>query len=137
MRLKSKTYSEVALVQGVFEHDSVIEQACYDYCRKYFDHKWRGLFFIGDEHKEEIFQEAFIKLWENIQSHRIYVEDNTLRGKDGKEFTSTLTTSFMSIARLKYLEWTRQNKPHDDVDDNDRYLYGKADELYAEIMYDT
>lgn len=137
MRLKPKTYSDVALVKGVFEHDSVIEQACYDHCRRYFDQNWRGLFFVGDEHKEEIFQESFITFWQNIENRKIYVEDNTLKGKNGKDFTGSLTTYFMSISRLKYLEWTRQNKLHDDVDGNERYLYGQTDELYTDILYDA
>ena len=55
-----------------------------------------------------IFQEAFIKLWENIESKKIYAEDGVLKGKDRNPFTSSLTTYFMGIARLKYLEWVRE-----------------------------
>ena len=136
MRLKPKTYSDMALVQGVYEHDRVIEQACYDHCRRYFDQNYRGLFIVGDEHKGEIFHETYLTFWQNIQNRKIFVEDSKLKGKEGKEFTSSLTTYFMGIARLKFLEWNRRNKPHDDVDGNERYLYGKTDELYTEILYD-
>ena len=61
------------------------------------------------EHKDEIFQEAFITLWEKIMNKKIYVEDGELKGKDGDAFSGKLTTFFMSIARLKYLEWAREN----------------------------
>lgn len=140
MRLKPKTYSDVALVKGVFEHDSVIEQACYNHCRRYFDQKWRGVFFVGNEHKEEIFEEAFIKLWENIQNRKVYVEDNTLRGKKGKEFSGTLTTYFMKIAKLKFMEWLRANKPHENIDDFEQQvrdiLYDMEDNTMLDIISD-
>lgn len=136
MKLLKKTYSDVEFVKGVADHNPVIEQACYDHCRTYFEKNFRGLFFVGDEHKDEIFQETFITFWENVEKRKIYVEGNTLIGKKGKPFTSSITTYFMAIARLKYLEWTRQNKPHEDVDGNDRLLYGKASDLYMEILYD-
>ena len=148
IRLKPKTYSDVVYVEGVFNHNDEMERALYNHCKRYFDDNYRGVFFVGNEYKDEIFQEAFIKLWENIINKKIYVEDNVLKGKDGKEFSGKLTTYFMSIARLKYLEWARDNR--DKVSDKEEehrrkeqevelfktLLYNSDDEVMLEIIAD-
>lgn len=136
IRLKQKKYSDKSYIQGLQQRDKLIEQACYDYLRKYFEQNYRGLFFIEDEQKNEIFQESYITFWQNVENRKIYVEDDVLKGRDGSEFRCSLTTYFMGIARLKYLEWTRQNKSHGNIDDDERYIYGNAEELYTEILYD-
>ena len=136
IRLKHKKYSDKSYILGLQQHDKLIEQACYDYLRNYFEQNYRGLFFIEDEQKNEIFQESYITFWQNVENRKIYVEDDILKGRDGSEFRCSLTTYFMGIARLKYLEWTRQNKSHGNIDDDERYIYGNAEELYTEILYD-
>lgn len=105
----ARQYSDVALVEGVAKHNPVVERALYDHCKEYFEDKYRAVFFIGGEHREDIFQNSFIKLWENIENKKIYVEDGVLKGKGGQPFTSSLTTYFMGIARMKYKEWAREN----------------------------
>lgn len=130
---KKKEYRDEEYVEGVFRRDPVMEYALHNHCRKYFDSNYRGVFFVGDEHKDEIFQEAFITLWEKIMSKKIYVEDSVLRGKGGEAFSGKLTTYFMSIARLKFLEISRTNPSTDSMDD----LFDKKQlELIREILYD-
>ena len=101
--------SDVNYVEGITNHNHYIERALSNYCKQYFDRNYRGVFFAGCELKDEIFQEAFITLWENITERKIYVEDGILKGKDGKPFTGELTTYFMSIAKYKYMELVRDN----------------------------
>lgn len=103
----SSQYSDADLVEGMFERDPRIGKAIYFHCKKYFDENYRSVFLVGDDDKQDIFQEAFITLWQNILKKKIYVEDGELKGKEGKAFTGKLTTYFMSIAKLKYLEWVR------------------------------
>lgn len=105
----SVQYSDVALVEGTYKKDRKIQQALHRHCKRYFDDNYKGVFFATEENKQDIFQEAFITLWQNIEKKKIYVEDGELRGKDGKPFTGKLTSYFMSIAKLKYLEWVRKN----------------------------
>ncbi len=102
-------YSEVYFVEAVYKRDHAVERALYDYCKHYFDNHYKAVFFRGDKDKAEIFQEAFITLWEKIENRKIYVEEGVLKGKDGTPLVGKLTTFLMSIARLKYLEWTREN----------------------------
>lgn len=107
--LKPKKRSDTYYVDGVYKKNPSVSQELYNYCKKYFDEKYRGVFFVGDEYKMEIFQNAFIKLWENIEHRRIYVEDGILKGKDELPLTCSLTTYFMAIARIMYLEWQREH----------------------------
>ena len=136
-RLNIKTYSDVAYVEGVFKRDSVMERALHKHCKQYFEEKYRGVFFVCDEHKMEIFQDSFIKLWENIVNKKIYVEDGVLKGKEGKEFSGKLTTYFMSIAKIKYLEWTRDNQ-YSISKDKEEYLRREQDvEQFKSLLYDN
>lgn len=135
IKLKAKTYSDAAYVEGVIRHDREMERALYECCKRYFDDNYRGVFFIGDEvQKMEVFQNAFITLWENIERKRIRVEDGVLKGKDGNLFTSSLTTYFMGIAKLKYLEWVRE---HARIDcEKEGQSRGMDLSAYRDLLYD-
>lgn len=136
-RLNVKTYSDVAYVDGVFRRDPMMERALHYHCKRYFDENFRGVFFIGNEIKDEIFQNAFIKLWENIINKKIYVSDNQLKGKDGTTFSGKLTTYFMSIARLKYLEIARE-KRRPFVEKEDEWWRKESDsKLFQTVLYDS
>ena len=135
IKLKAKAYSDAAYVEGVSRHDREMERALYECCKRYFDDNYRGVFFISDEmQKMEVFQNAFITLWENIERKRIRVEDGVLKGKDGNLFTSSLTTYFMGIAKLKYLEWVRE---HARIDcEEEGQLRGMDLNAYRDLLYD-
>lgn len=126
--------TDAMLVEGVYKKNRRAEQALYHLCKEYFDKNFMAIFFTGDSNRMEIFQESFITLWENIEKRKIYVEEGVLKGKDGKDFTSSLTTYFMGIARLKYKEWVRQ---HISGDDHEQDKLCKGDlELYKDLLYD-
>ncbi|WP_455585994.1 RNA polymerase sigma factor [Bacteroides sp.] len=139
IKLKPVKYADAVYVEGVYKHDPMLERALYNHCKQYFDENYRGVFFVDDSYKMEIFQESFIKLWEIIESKKIYAEDGVLKGKDRKPFTSSLTTYFMGIARLKYLEWTRGNirvyNP-EDIEKSVNASGTKDDDLYTDMLYD-
>lgn len=117
--LFSETYSDVVYVDGVYRRNPAIERALHYSCKLYFDAHYNGVFFVGSEHKDEIFQETFIQLWENIMKQKIYVDDGILRVRGGEKLAGRLMTYFMGIAKMKYLEWTRQkvymNSSEDDA----------------------
>lgn len=136
-RLTVKTYSDTAYVEGVFRRDPMMERALHYYCKRYFDENYKGVFFVGNEHKDEIFQEAFITLWEKIMNKKIYVEDGELKGKDGDAFSGKLTTFFMSIARLKYLEWARENLHRYTDEKEERRRREQEMELFKTLLYDS
>ena len=136
-RLNVKTYSDVAYVEGVFRRDPMMERALHYHCKRYFDENYKGAFFVGNKHKDEIFQEAFITLWEKIMNKKIYVEEGELKGKDGDAFSGKLTTFFMSIARLKYLEWARENLHRYTDEEEERRRREQEMELFKTLLYDS
>lgn len=136
IRLITKSYSDADYVDGVYRRKPSIENALYKHCKEYFDEKYRAMFIVEDEYKEEIFHESFVTLWENIEHRRLYVEDGVLKGKGGEPFSGKLTTYFMSIARLKYLEWVR-NRRNTLMPDDDDKVWKKIDkDSYKDYLYD-
>ena len=115
--LKPEKCSDAYLVEGMYNNIPSVSQRLYRHCKDYFDNYYRGVFLVTDEYKMEIFQNAFIKLWENIEHRRIYVEDGVLIGKNGLPFTSSLTTYFMGIAINMHREWVRKHTVNEDVEE--------------------
>ncbi len=132
--LNKEPVSDVTYVEGVFRNERTMQYALYNHCRRYFDQNFRGVFFVDEDYKMDIFTESFIKLWENIESRKIYVEDGVLKGRDGMPFKSALTTYFMGIAKLKYKEWVRKQGLLIEEDEGRRQLALDV-EMYKEILY--
>ena len=127
-----------AIVEGVFHHDNKMGTALYEVCLDYFKGHFHPIKPVNEYDKDDIFQNSLETLLEKIENRKIYVEDGELKGKDGKPFTSSLTTYFMGIAILKYKEFFRVPPIGFCVDVDS----GKADHilndagLYKDILYD-
>lgn len=145
----SKQIKESELVIGTYNKSKKAQYDMYKYCYNYFKQNYRGIFFVNDEDSaNEIFQNSFIKLWENIESKKIQVKDGILMGKDGKPLKGSLLTYFMGIAKFKYLEFVRENpiKPNLDslLNKENEYsknelisiMYGHTDNIQLEIISD-
>ena len=130
----TRDYSDAEYVDGVFNRNPVMERALHYHCKKYFDLNYKSVFFkdLNNEDKDDIFQESFIALWENILAGKLYVEDGKLFGKGGKPFSGKLTTYFISIAKFKYYEWVRKDSSTTNVDMEDVGLKELLLEMYLE-----
>lgn len=106
-----KQEQEARLVAGMYGNDRKTQSEMYSYCSKYFWTHYQGLFFAPKETAAEIFQNTFIAMWENIERRKLHVSDGIVMGKDDKPLDGSILTYLMSIARIKYLEWTRDH-PH-------------------------
>lgn len=137
IKFDAPIYSDAAYVEGVANRDERMERALHKHCKRYFDQNYRGVFFVANEYKDEIFQEAFLTLWEKIAFGKIYVEKGVLMGTDGKPFTAKLTTYFMRIAKLKYLEWSRQNNTIGSNNDNNIEGLSQEMDLFDDSLYDN
>lgn len=137
---KSLRDKEVALLEGVIENNRKAQYELYAYCADYFYSNYKAIFFAEDGAASDIFQNSFIKLWENIENHKIFVYDRTIMGKDGNELTSSIRTYFMAIAKIKYLEWVRTHARfrNKNIDSLDRIELGNLDSQYGiGIIYDS
>lgn len=108
MRLKPCAYSDAAFVEGIINHDPVMQKQFYLSCKKYFTEHYRALFFAPEHLREDIFQNTYLALWDNIERGKIGVRDGVVTGKEDKPLKCSLMTYMMSIAQLKYKEVARQ-----------------------------
>ena len=109
IRLETQQQKEARLIAGMHDDNQLTQYELYEYCADYYYEKYRGVFYATEEAVEEILQNSFIKLWENVECCKIYAEDNIVKGKDGKPLSGSIRTYFMGIAKLKYLEWLREH----------------------------
>lgn len=151
LNLETQRHEEARMVTGVYREDKAAQYELYKYCATYYNEKFRGVFYAPDYAAEEIFQDSFIKLWENIESHKIYAEEGVLKGKNGQPLNGSIRTYFMGIARLKYFEWVREHPFYADPDtelgkeirtngfNEEEYmngLYGESDNIQLDIIAD-
>lgn len=142
IKLLSKKYSDAAIVDGVYRrneeknkrYNQKMGDALYELCRKYYEENFRAVFLVDDESEEDIFQNSLETLLEKIDNKKISAQDGVLIGKNGEPFTSTLTTYFMGIAKLKYKEWVREHPIGGGKDKKPEDISDK--ESYKEILYD-
>lgn len=128
--------SDSDIVDGVYRQNGRMGYALYERCRDYYDENFRGVFIVQEADQEDIFQNTMVTLLEKIESRQIYVQDGVLYGKNGKPFTSSLTTFFMGIAKLKYKEWVRKHPSVVGLDTNGKKKVANDDDLYRDILYD-
>lgn len=105
---------EARLISGMYHRHRVSEFELYKYCSDYFWKNYRGVFFALEDSAAEILQNAFITLWEKIERRVIYVDDGQIFGKNGLPLSGSILTYFMSIAKIKYLEWVREHPSYED-----------------------
>ena len=113
MRMQQQE-KEARLVAGMYEKDRKVESEMYAYCSRYFWANYRGVFFADEETATEIFQNAFIAMWENIEHRKIYASESKVMGKNDEPLSGSILTYFMGIARIKYLEWAREHPAYTD-----------------------
>lgn len=124
-KLKARTYSDAVYVEGVANRNPMMERELEKLCRIYFSENSRGVFFCDDDMLMDIYQESFITLWQKIEMRKIYVQDGILKNINGEPFTSSLLTYFMSIAKLKNLEVSRNKEICKEIEDEQKHYINK------------
>lgn len=122
---RKQSFTDLEVVTGLQSHERKTEEWFYRTTRRYFDEHFNRVFFDKDR-KQEIFQQAFLKLWTEIDNGRISVlEDKVCRQQNDGSYspmTCSLTTFLMAFARTEHREIVRnireENYPelHDTVD---------------------
>lgn len=141
----SLKHSDIEFVEGVLNKTPRIEHDFYNYCKSYFEIHYKSVFFTTETDREDIFQNAFITLWQNIERGKIRISDGVIVGNKGEKLQCSLTTYLMSIARNKYLELSRYgsdgNKselPSDDeLNGNEELIDDWLEEDYEDAMYEV
>lgn len=110
IRLKPQKYSEIAFVEGIINKDPDLQKTFYLTCKRYFSEHYKSVFFAPDHERDDIFQNTYLTLWENIERGKIKVRNGVLLGREDAPMSCSLMTYMMSIAKLKYLELVRQGE---------------------------
>lgn len=112
---KQQGYTETQIVIGLQQHDKKVEEWYYRDARRYFDNCFNQVFFDKDK-RQEIFQSAFLKLWMEIDSHKIHIHDGRICRKQSngevQPMTCKLNTFLMAFAKTEYRELVRSS--HED-----------------------
>lgn len=126
-------WTDIEMVKAVLRHDNAQLERCYLDCKRYFA-SHAGAVFVDDADVDDVFQDAMVHLWREIETRRIEVFEGRLcRWSEGRlvPMTSSLTTFLMAIAKRKHWElMRRQNRIQ--LMDTDRALEVIDRERYTE-----
>lgn len=116
-------WTDKEMVTAVLRRDNVALERIYRDSKLYFqDHA--ATLFNADANLDDIFQDALVHLWREIETHRIeWYEEHICRWVEGQclPMTCSLLTFLMAIARRKNWEYLR--KQHQILlTDNDHIL---------------
>lgn len=106
-----KKWTDIEMVEAVARHDVAMMERFYRDSKAYF-RSHAGAFFLHDDQLDDIFQEAMVHLWREIETRRIEVCDGVLcRLVEGQAepMTSNLYTFLLAIAKRKHWEQLRKN----------------------------
>lgn len=113
-KIKLRT-DEAALVEAVANGDESAERSLYHYCRRYFFSHYHSVFFSGEYDAEDIFQDAYILVWQKICRGGIRSVEGHLTDSYGRPYEGRLTTYLMNVARNKYMEQVRKLRKERDA----------------------
>lgn len=91
-----------------------VTESFYNKCRKYFMDSYQAVF-AKESIKEDIFQQSFVKLWTEIETGKIYVDNcrgisRIDRHGNARQLTCSLTTFLIDIAKNDYRDWLRNDR---------------------------
>ncbi len=141
MRLIWKKYSDIEYVRGVHSGTEDIQMHFYRKCRSLFDRGTANYGNIDSDEKDDIFQDAFVILWEKIEAGSIYVADGKVVAARRSGIIAEipeLSGYFMRIVRNLYLERLREKgsveaiKEWSEHTEEDPMWWDKSPELMRE-----
>lgn len=113
---KSSELSDKEVIEGLQHNDHAVVRSFYLSCQQYFNDRRSGVFdFKGvAQDEQDLFQDSFLKLWQEIQARQIYVRDNyawrTDRNGNDRKMSASLKTYLLSIAKYKNYELIREEE---------------------------
>lgn len=111
---KNNDLTDAEVIVGLQSNDREVEQSFYLACQRYFKERRGGVFDSGKGAKEaqDLFQDSFLLLWQEIQARRIYVQDGhvwrTDRAGNQRKMSASLMTYLMAIVKYKNYELLRE-----------------------------
>lgn len=109
---RRKSYTDVQIVEAYQTGNKKIQQFWYDKCRSQFGKGTSNYGGLTDYDRDDLFQDAFIILWEKMERRQIYNQGDTVHviSKNGDSIVPDLIGYFMRIVKNKYLEMFHSGK---------------------------
>ena len=109
-----KELSDVEYISEISRHNPKVIERFYNVCVKYFMQSYKDIFKRQDI-KEDIFQQSFVKLWTEIETRRIFLDENdNIQRRDRRgnirNLTCNLKTFLIDIAKNDYRDWLRNDR---------------------------
>lgn len=134
--------TDAEVIEGIQSNNGSVEKTFYLSCQKYFKERRAGVFDhkSGAQEAQDLFQDSFLMLWQEIQARRIYVRDNyawrTDRSGKNRKMSASLKTYLMAIAKYKNYELLREEEIYvaepANAPDTPNTLEEEADEYTSE-----
>lgn len=111
---KKTPLADTLVIRGIQARDERITESFYNECKQYFFASYRAVF-SREDIKMDIFQQSFVKLWTEIETKKIFLDekDNVLRiDRKGniRRLACNLKTFLIDIAKNDYRDWLRNDK---------------------------
>ena len=111
---KKKSMSDYEIVRELQRRNEYVAESFYNDCKKYFLSSYKSVF-NRDDIKDDIFQQSFVKLWIEIETGRIFLNDEgRIHRKDKRGnirvLTCSLKTFLIDIAKNDYRDWLRNDR---------------------------
>ncbi len=127
-----KRWTDKEIVCAIVERDNAALEQIYHSFRTYFM-LHAGTLFAGGAPADDIFHDALVHLWREIETRRIAQHDGRIcRWTDGepRPMTSSLTTFLIAIAKRKH--WEQLRREHLVLTDNEHTLETLDRERYEQ-----
>lgn len=111
---KRTSLTDSQIICEIQKQNERVVEFFYNECKKYFWFAYKAVF-SREDIKEDIFQQSFVKLWMEIETRRIFLDENDeilrtdCRGKL-RRLTCNLKTFLIDIAKNDYRDWLRNDR---------------------------
>lgn len=111
---KKTPLTDKAVIRELQMRNERITEIFYNDCKRYFMTSYKAVF-SREDIKEDIFQQSFVKLWTEIETRRIFLDENgNIQRRDRRgnirNLTCNLKTFLIDIAKNDYRDWLRNDR---------------------------
>ena len=111
---KKTPLPDTEVIREIQRCNERITETFYNECKKYFMSSYKAVF-TREDIKDDIFQQSFVKLWTEIETRRIFLDENdNIQRRDRRgnirNLTCKLKTFLIDIAKNDYRDWLRNDR---------------------------
>lgn len=111
---KRQLHSDQRFIIEIQKRNERITEAFYYECKQYFMSFYKSVF-TREDIKDDIFQQSFVKLWTEIETKRIFIDNSGNIHRHDKRgnirrMSCSMKTFLLDIAKNDYRDWVRKDK---------------------------